>query len=105
MAPVGVVSLKPMVRGPVSIVVSSWKHTLLLVRLDTTAASTKGKAEGRVQAHPGMLARIEALTVMLTPSCSVAPSPRSPKAAPPLKDRASPEWPTAFLPAQLRVPA
>src|SRR4051794_5354889 len=95
MAPVGVVSLKPMVRGPVSMVVSSWKPTLLLVRLDATAASSKGKAA----------ARIQALTVMLAPSCSVAPLPRSTKAPLPLKDRALPEWPAAVQPAPLSVPA
>src|ERR1044071_2513629 len=83
MAPVGVVSLKPMVRGPVS-----------LVRLDTTAASSKGKAA----------ARIQALTVMLPPSCSVAPLPRSTKAPLPSKDRALPEWPAAVQPAPLSVP-
>src|ERR1051326_5705309 len=94
MAPVGVVSLKPMVRGPVSMVVSSWEPPLSLVRLDTTAASSKGKAA----------ARIQALTVMLPPSCSVAPLPRSTKAPLPSKDRALPEWPAAVQPAPLSVP-
>src|SRR6185312_1762591 len=94
MAPVGVVSLKPMVRGPLSMVVSSWKPTLSLVRLDTTAASSKGKAA----------ARIQALTVMLPLSCSVAALPRSTKAPLPLKERALPEWPAAVQPVPLSLP-
>ena len=60
------VSLKPIVRGPVSMVVSSWKPTWPPSRLDTIAASSAGNA----------LELIQALTVMLPVNCRAVGLPR-----------------------------
>ena len=59
-------SLNPIVRVPLSTVVSSWNPDSLPVRLETIAASSTGNE----------LELIHALTVMLPVSCSAVGLPR-----------------------------
>ncbi len=87
-----VVSLKPMTRGPVSIVVSSWKPPV--PRLDTTAASSAGKAAELIQA----------LIVVLPVSRSAVGLPRLTTSSSPARATALPYLPPAQPAPLARVP-
>jgi hypothetical protein len=86
------VSLKPMTRGPVSIVVSSWKPPD--PRFDTTAASSAGKAAELIQA----------LIVMLPVSRSGVGLPRLTTSSSPASATAFPYLPPAHPAPLARVP-